>query len=448
MKYRGKIRMLALLVGLTMASWAIVAWNEWLPPLSAEQKAALAAMRQPNQDAVGQRNAWELFWLLPYEVPEAERAEVLRQDFAALDALAVNNQQGTESVAEGRYPRRWPKDAPRHRFCSSDESCLAMVRSEPAEAAAELASAQSELQALRTLGNYDHVALPHRMSLAAPIPPFGRAISLSLLDAALKFDQGEREAALTQLCADAQSWRQLKGRADTLIFEMLNIRFQQRLLQLYADMRAELPADFEPAEVCRVAFSAPRADERMSCDVYRSEFRFNERLLEPASIQAMQKGDEDSHWLGATGAELLINREASLGLGAQNYWHHCQLIGSASEDEVLAIRPQDNGCGWLGRLFNPMGCALVSIALPAYGDYAKRDQDWADGLRAYALAEWLSLQADPTASFAARPQALRDDAVPADLRGNAVELRRRLPWKSGQASWQLPLPGSRVERAQ
>ena len=447
MNYRGKIRMLALLVGLTMASWAIVTWNEWLPPLSAEQKAALAALRQPNQDAVGQRNAWELFWLLPYEVPEAERAEVLRQDFAALDALAVNNQQGMESVAEGRYPRRWPKDAPRHRFCSSDESCLAEVRREPTEATAELASAQSELQILRTLGNYDHVALPHRMSLAAPIPPFGRAISLSLLDAALKFDQGEREAALTQLCADAQSWRQLKGRADTLIFEMLNIRFQQRLLQLYADMRAELPADFEPAEVCRVAFSAPRADERMSCDVYRSEFRFNERLLEPASIQAMQKGDEDSHWLGATGAELLINREASLGLGAQNYWHHCQLIGSASEDEVPAIRPQDNGCGWLGRLFNPMGCALVSIALPAYGDYAKRDQDWADGLQAYALAEWLSQQDDPTSAMTSRPESLRglQQEVSADERN--VTLKRLLPFRAQESHWQLPLPGSRSASA-
>ena len=437
------IKLGAAVIGLLLSCWALLAWSEWLPRITESQRQALAQMREGNQQAVGQRNAWQLFWLLPYQIPEAERAAVLAQDIAALDAIDIAPPPvDLQSVAEGRYPRRWAKDAPRHRFCSSEGDCLAEVRADPEAAAAELASAQGELDALNRLADYDHLQIPHRPSLASPIPPFARAVSLPLLEAALRFEQGDPTAALTGLCRNAAAWRGLKGRADNLIFEMLNVSQLMRNAQLYAQLRAELPADFALPAVCAQAFAAPRPEERQACDVYRFEFRLNESLMQPGVLEAMEGGEEWSRSIRGWGAELLINQEATLAISAENFASLCAAIPRPIKQSPELRRPADQGCGFVGRLFNPVGCILSAIGTPAYTDYWYRDRDWEGSLRLLQLADWMAEQPDPAAAFAYRPAALDSFEQPLSFADGELAIKLLKP--RSKPLWAVALPGSRV----
>ncbi|MBD8527263.1 hypothetical protein [Pseudomarimonas arenosa] len=444
--WRRRVKWLAGLIGLVMSAWLISMWAEWLPPITEQQQAALQMMRAGNQDAVGQRNAWSLFWLLPYEIPAAERADVLKRDIAELNALSAepDDETGFESSAEGRYPRRWAKQAPAHRFCADDGDCLAQVRADRAAAAAELAGAEAELRALRELGDYDHLAIPHRVSHASPIPPFGRAFALQLLDAALRFEAGEIDIALAGLCSDSLAWRRLKGKADNLIFEMVNIRVQQRALNLYAAMRAELPAEHGVPAVCRQAFAAPSDDERQSCDVFRLEFQLQERLFEPGGFEAFHASDSDGQWLRTIGTELLINQEATLALGAERLAQTCAAIQLPSAEMRADRRVESAGCALLGRIFNPMGCVLADVAAPDYQTYLLRDRDWQGRLQAFQVAEWLATQADPTSAWAARPANMRQIEQALTLSAGVLNMQLLRPFGRQPPDWQLPLPASRV----
>ncbi len=248
------------LLGLVVV-WLGLMWSHWLPRPSAEQASALAQMRAPMAQAKGERNAFGLFWQLDYDIPEAERAQVLAEDVAALDGWRPGQDlEALASRARGRYPSRVAKDAPPLPPCEAD--CLAQVRADPEPWRAALAARQSRLAELGQLAHYDHLRTPFKMSLYSPIPAFQGTGDLQIAAAALAFADGQTEAALSGLCRDLGQWRRLKGRSDLLLSEMISLAWLRNGGRLYADMRAELAAD-QPLPAACVTLGLRRVSGRI-----------------------------------------------------------------------------------------------------------------------------------------------------------------------------------------
>lgn len=423
----------ALLAALALL-WLALSLSGLLPRLSAEQTEALDDMRAPPQQAQGERNAMELIWSLRYEVPVEQRAEVLREDSAALDAWRPEHGNVPTSVAEGRYPTREAADAPALPGCDLD--CLQAVRSDPESWRAALAARASRLQALDDLADYDHLRTPFRPSLSMPLPAFLHTGELKVAEAALRFADGDAPAALQSLCRSSANWRALKGRGDSLIAEMVILAWLRRGAQLYAAMRAELRTDFPLPEVCTHAFAPLQTTSRMACDVFRSEFQMMDLTLQ----REMSSHAGIGGWFDRPAAWLL-NREATAALLAPHYRTACRLLLRPIRE--WPSTPLEVHCPWQQRLFNPVGCVLADIALPHYLDYLKRERDLEGQLRLLALADHLASQPDPAGAFETRPEALMDFEQPIRFVDGELMLDLLQPRSNQTGSIPIALPGSR-----
>lgn len=434
---RWLLRGLAAIFGLVVL-WLAVVWSALLPRIDAEQAAALAQMRAPMQQAQGQRNAHELFWLLRYEVPAAQQAAVVAEDAAALDAWRPGDGALPDSVAAGRYPPREAADAPDVPGCDSD--CLAKVREDPDAWRQALAARQSRLAELRRLGEYDHSRSLHRPTLQSPIPAFNDTGNLQIAEAALAYADGDADAALEGLCGSLADWRRLKGRHDSLIAEMITLAWLRRGGKLYADIRAELPAGHPLPTRCAEAFGPPTPSQRASCDVWRHEFALFENALRPEML-----GDDTEAYFGNALERLslrwLLNREATLALVAPEFRQICTLAQQPVADWPAVQVP---GCRLSQRLFNPLGCWLTDIAAPDYRSYLRRDRDGEGMLHLLQLADWLATQADPPAAFTARPEAFRQFEQPVAFVDGELSLTLLEPRRGQDSHWRIALPGSRV----
>ncbi|MCB1553447.1 MAG: hypothetical protein KDJ14_06525 [Xanthomonadales bacterium] len=443
---RAMLKYLFLAVAVLLFGWAFIQWTEWLPRITPAQQSALALMRAPPERAMGAHNAWELFWLLPFEVPEQDVRAVLDEDIRALDALADGPFKGEfSSVAEDRYPRRFPRPGGPHRICAGDAPCLTGVREDPAAAEAEWTASTSLLAAARQLGNYDHYRTPHRPSLQAPFPNLTQAQPVMLLDVALQFSRGDTQAALARHCADTLAWRQLKGHTDSLLFESVTAAHLRRATSLYADMRGELPAGVALPADCRAAFGLPRAEERQSCDVYRAEYRMLDAAMQP---QMLAQGPGEPAGLDGMRrwfADIAINQKAMSARSAERFAALCAVLDTPSKQIRQAIRAGVHACGVAEKLFDPVGCILSDIASPAYTDYWKRDRDWEGSVRLVVLADALGQAADPSAAFAAAQSLRSGFEQEVRFADGRLGMRPLLVRSEPEGWWSIPLPGSAVD---
>lgn len=420
------------------ASWALVVWSGVLPRTTDAQRQALVSLRAPLENAHGQRNAFDLFWLIDYDIPEDQRAAVIAEDSAALSA-DPNAADGIPSQREERFPRRVPKDAPTVERCAPD--CLAIVRADTQTWRDALAAQQPRLLALRELGSYDHNRSPFPLNFATPIPPYQNTGLLQLAEAALEHVDGDSEAALTGLCRDIAGWRGLKGRSDSLVAEMVGIATLQASARLYADIRAELPLGTPMPPACEASFAPLTVEQRVGCDVIRTEFA----LIDTAFSNL----DRDPYWadespLRTLPGRWLFNPEATLAAAAPGYLEVCQLPMLPIAEWRAAQTPVENWCGWQDHLFNPFGCDIIEMAIPAFGDYFRRDRDAEGTFLLLQLADWLAAQDDADAAFAARPETFR--VFEQDVRFENGELSLDLlePRQGDPRQWRIALPGSRV----
>ncbi|MCK7595341.1 hypothetical protein [Pseudomarimonas salicorniae] len=427
-------RILLLLLALVLL-WLAISLSGLLPRLSAEQAGELSDLRLPPQDAVGERNALELIWSLSYEVPPAQRAEVMREDAAALDAWQPEDGDMPTSVAAERYPRREPADAPKLPACDLD--CLEAVRADPEAWRAAVAARTSRLEALTSLSEYDHQRLPYRLTLASPIPPYQETGSLQVAAAALRYVEGDAAGALQSLCQGTADWRALRGRSDSMIGEMINLAWLRRGIQLFADIRAELPVDFPLPSSCEHAFAPPRPEERMSCDVFRTEFQALEHTLERGPSGML--GPEGS--LVETITEWSMNREASLALIVGSYRDACENLPRPVK--AWSEAPTDLVCPLTHLVFNPVGCYVARISGPSYRDYLRRERDLEGHLRLLSLADQLARQPDPGEALTNHPEWLSNFEQPVRLEQDTLILDLLQPRPYGPASLRIPLPGSR-----
>jgi hypothetical protein len=434
---RKAIRIGGVLGGIVLL-WLALAWTGWLPRPSAEQRAALALLKAPREHAIGEHNAFGFFWLLQHEIDEAEYAAQIARDAAVVATWDLGRPNAP--LPRDALPRRVPVDLAPQQGCGRDSRCLADVRADTDAVRAGLAARQPLFERLDTLGRFDHYRSEFPPALSGPIPPLQDSGRLQLLRAALRYVDGDTDAALAGLCEHMSAWRRLKGRSDSLIFEMVGLAWVRDGAQLFADIRAELPPTHPLPASCDTAFGTAEPFPRQSCDIYRGEFAMVERgIAQMLSGGVREPGDDTPK-----NHNILFNPGATVAASARRFVGLCNLI-----DQPIAGWPSPATpplrCRIDEWMFNPTGCVLNGVAVEAaYLDYVLRDRDGEGQLRALALADWLAMQPDPQAAFDARPaehRAFEQQVTFAD--GElSIELLHR---QGGRAShWRIPLPGSRV----
>jgi hypothetical protein len=428
-------------LAVVMLLWLTVAWSGWLPRPSAEQRAALAQLQAPLDHAVGERNAYGFFWLFHHDVDEARQAELIAAD-AAVVATWTHHSMASELPSRA-LPRRVPADLAPLKGCGNTGHCLADVRADVDAMRAGLAARQSLLDHLAHLGHFDHLRGELPATLATPLPPFQDSGRLQIIRAALRHADGDPDAALVGLCDDLSVWRALKGRSDSLLFEMLSLAWLRQGAQLYADIRAELPPSHPLPASCARAFGSPDALPRQSCDVYRGEFAMFASAVSQFAVSGGSGDDPDT----LLPENFLLNRDATLATLARPMAAVCTLIDRPLADWPEPALPAVR-CRIDEWMFNPAGCALATGASPNYTDYLRRERDAEGQLRLLALADWLALQPEPQAAFDARPAEHRafEQAVSFDAGVLSIDL---LDTQRGRPTqWSIALPGSRVADAE
>ena len=423
--------------------WTGLIVSGLMPRLTTEQRDALAMMRAPNEHAHGERNAFELLWLLPRDIPEADRAQVFTADMAAIDALHPTLSSDLD-LASAHFPRHVEADERMPEGCSSKPGCLAAVRANPETFRSALALRAPMLAGLDQLGDYDHLRTPHRPSLAPQFPEYQQTGPLQLARAALRHMDGDTDAALTGLCRDLRVWRQLKGRSNSLVFEMNVLAWLRGGVRLVADIQAELPSAQSLPAGCAAALAPLVEAEHQSCDVYRAEFAGIDAAMDPCTMFASGPEPGLGDHAKAFAARFVYSGEHTRALLATELAKACAALRSPAV--AIAVETETR-CDRTARVFNPLGCILVDVSLPNHGHYWQREQDVDALLQTHALADWLATRPDIAAAFAARPQLYRTLPVTLAADARSLVLRRLEQRETEDPEFTLPLPGSRIAPA-
>lgn len=430
---------------------AIVLWSvSRLYGATDEQEAALETMRRPwKPDG---RNAFVEFWLLPYDVPEAERAAIAAADMqrmAALPPLAEATKEdsapdlGFPSHAEGRYASLSPSDTDRELLCKIRKSgCLQRVRADLPAYAALVARNQRLFDRIAALSGYDHYRdlLPPRLDVAFPQFQLGNA---SLTQHAYAFARGDTDVALEGVCRDLSTWRRLGANSNSLIMRMIGIAYSTdghgRLL---AEMIAELPRDHVLSETCARATAPAMAAELWMCETMRGEFAFSSN----AASNLSGTGLRGANPFERTTLFLTFDADMTIADMAQGFAPICaqrELERVAADRHDIESRDVD---GWL-RLEcagNIAGCILTDIAGPAYDSYLHRAQDQGARLKLLGTLLWLRDHPEDrrplVVRIADRPQALKSPTRDVEIGRDGRSLRIRQFDAARGEFWEIPLP--------
>lgn len=426
-------RALAVLVGL-FAAYALLLWGEWLPPVPAENRQALALMRQAPERATGERNAFARLWLIQQDVPEAEIESVAEADWAAYRA-----QEASGPVPDFRAPSTEthpPQRIEPDQFCPrAPAPCLALVRADPERARRNLDQHRGFLQRALGLRETDHARYPLQASWYSPIPPLQHLGPVMAMDAALRFVDGDVDAALSDVCSNLSTWRRLRSRTNMLIVDMVGIAFAANQAVLLAEMLAELPAEHPLPASCDQALAPQGAEEFDQCDTWRGEFALSERFLaEPEAWTVAQIMGREQDWRDRF-APLLVNGRSTVASVARDFARLCPAMAELAPHEP----------GLLDRVFNPGGVWLWQVGRTNFAHYGRRADDFATLLQALRTVVWLRGKSDAVAAFQERPTILATprhlieiDVDAAELRWSPLEPRQDEP-----PQWRLPLAASR-----
>ena len=413
----------------------------------AVQREALELIETGSVPPAGD-NAFDLLWLLPYDVPAAERAAVVDADVARMQReLAGPRIDGEpnvsgESTAEGRYRRVADDadDADDLEYCDMRAAdCLDTVREQRAVYAKQLARDAALLARVRELSAYGHIRNRFPPSMFAPFPGFHR-VNISATRSALDFAEGNVEAALSGVCRDVTTWRRLGANSDNLIQAVMAAALVEGNARLFADMLAELSLDHPLPQACVAAFD-PAAIAPDICPALIGEATW--------SFSVMQEYPDTQGFLAALVFDALRTR----AMAAPAYAHFCTDTVRRQLRDDLPLDPAPGmGSPWrLECAGNLLGCQLVGIAIPAFGGYPVRVQDMQAMIRTVDALVWLRGQAEGAAlppetiatALAMRQTGGRDihhDAETAEL---VIKLRGH----GGNIEWRVPLPASRLEES-
>lgn len=379
------------------------------------QEAALAAMREP-MPAV-RRNAFPALWLMPYDVPAAERERVFAEDLRRLRGIppALPGQPPGKrvdaaayvSVAATRFPTPAMPAADSERFCRGHEPCLAKVETDPVGYAALVERHAALLDRVETLHQYDGLRHDFGLRFDMPFPAYQNG-NLARTRHALWFVQGRRTEAFEGVCRSISAWRRIGANSDNLISRMIGIAYGgQTYPALFMEMLARTPRDFQLPSACADAFAPTGAIESSLCLAMRGEFAYQAsavELIERSEVASMTGMSIPDPLLS-----LVHDAETTLGNSAETLGHFCRPEIERDLRADLLMPPPAPPAGWrLQCVANALGCVLGDIAFPDFGAYAGRALDANARLR--LIAEVLRMRADGTApgEVAVRLRAAQD----------------------------------------
>ncbi len=400
---------------------------------------------------VGASNAFIDLWLLPYDIPEAERAAVTEQDIDRLaDWLATRGPAFEEpsipfqSIAEGRYRKAPDMPARGPALCDlNGDDCLDRVRAAPDAYARLLAGQNALLKRHRAIERHDHYRNLFEYSMQTPLPPM-RQMSLPLTAAALDFVQGRREPALAAICAGTAAWRRLGTHSDSLVVRMVAGAILQGNLRTFGHMLAELPVDHALPDACTNAFAEADARELSLCSAMSGEFDMLRSTLH--DLLATVHGRERSRIDRLVPVFLVFDVDRTSAMAADHYGWSCH---DDNRQRLLADLPfdppMDASPGWLACFGNLVGCFLTKAAAPAYYPYQHRVQDGAAQIR--VVARLLELRRNCVGQ-PARACLAGDDAGrrPVHLSDDGGFLQVAMYSDRWGAHWAIPLPPALIDR--
>lgn len=429
---------LLLIVGLWVAA-------RLLGPSSAQER-ALAMMEQPWQPQG--RNAFAAFWLLTYDVPEAEQAAIVAEDARRLDAMlsddgGIGAGMDFESSAEGRYPDLLPSSEDRAMFCVTGADCYRKVADDLDAYQALVQRNEMLLARIDRLSDHDHYKSVFPQHIDSPIPMAGfDSGALRLTQHAVQFASGDQHGALDRVCRDIGTWRQLGANSDSIITRMVGIRNStDRHGQLLAELVQSMPPGVALPQSCAVALSPMSAEELSMCRPMQGEF------LLASSAMAMHMDTAEDSWSRGVESALFYSVDMTKAAIADRFGTTCAPeVLQQIADDVAAEPYVPNAMPWWQCAGNIYGCILGRIPQPAYADYVHRAQDQAARVQLLATLLWLRDSGGQESGMpmverlALRPAELKSPTRDIEVSEDGRAIRIRQFDTSRGDYWQVPLP--------
>lgn len=408
------------------AIWLALVATHWLPRPEPGDAAVMALLKAPSANVDGKHNVFAGLQNFGYEVPESEWEAVAAADVAAFHQLPPGRAYDTfRSTAEGKYPA-YPEIANSGPgLCNIwDPECLPEIRANLDAARSWVAKSASRLAHGEKLLAYDYYRYGFTPRVDSPIAPVGGYFPPLLTSVALLHIDGDSVGAFDRLCRHAAGWRQFRAHTDLMIMDMLGIALVTGASRLYAEMLAEMPADF--VAPCPQVF-APLLDAELDqCAISRFEFRSMENSLDTLPPEHV--------WSTVTGGSRTLTH---LFAGLVNNDHAKMLFARAAarfctDEHQARIRmrsaaalPVQPVCGMTAKIFDPLGCWISGASID-YDPYYFRVLDFDARLK--LMSTLISLHGlDPAAAkaaFDARPDSLRspEHEMSIDTRTGTVQM--------------------------
>jgi hypothetical protein len=293
------LKSLAWIVGTLLALILIVvaigAYGRWRGP-DAQGRAALVLIQAPQMQPAG-NNAFPILWLWRWPVPDAQLQAVTDADMSRLRRLSEGPTHNPAwAQVHGDHAailalinyqtearQRWPGDraAIATDLCpiisnSGPLDCIAFVQAHPARVAAALAASRTALHHATQLQHTQYLwsELP-----ATPLQPMASLFApeelaqVALTADAQHFLAGDTQAALTDVCRSAVTWRRLYGNSNNrLLATDVAQQNAGASLQLMAAMLARLPATAPIPPQCLQATAPLAAREVNLCAASQRSF--------------------------------------------------------------------------------------------------------------------------------------------------------------------------------
>lgn len=430
--------------GLLLLALALIWGVSKLVGPSRAERAALATMSEPVE--YKGRNAYAAIWLLDYPVPIGEMDALMAEDVRRFAATPMSDGEDKmdASAFNTRALQRFPSDAPdaeaRGRLCKNREDCLAKVRADLPAYEKMLAAHPAWFARAVVATQGDHLRNRFPPRLDTPLPSFASTYAPATLFA-VRFAQGEHEAAIAGTCRALSDWRRLGANSDMLVgWAVAHGYGAMGHGRLLAQMLAETPNEQPLPAECAEAMVIPRAEEIPMCNAMRGEFKF---ISQGAGLlmQAQEQKNNIQY-------NIFYDDEMARAAHAVPFSAFCSAQADAAfkaDQPLTSIAPP--GLYRLQCVSNAIGCILSQIAGPNYTTYELRHRDALAMKRTLAALAWWRAQPDaandPVATLQKLPPEFRSAAHP--LRLNTEQVALLMPALNGERKdITLPLPGTRV----
>lgn len=385
--------MIKRIIGVSVAILFVWVVAGRLAPPTAERRDALRLLNAPMPPVAG-RDGSDALWLLPYDVPASEQARVAAQTRRYLDAAdtlrAEGRTQEREALKDPRaaYPRF--KDLQQADWlCETDApDCLAVVRRDPAAAAAALQDHQRGLAAVDRLLGFDGARLGVAPSMTQDLPRMNGQRRLARTRFALNFVQGDHEGALAGTCRDIAGWRRLGADTDILITSMVGAAYVRQDLRLLAEMLAELDATAPLPEACALALAPSRDQELGLCLAVRGDYRAIDRSIRTIGLPDTTPGARTLY-------RIALDGDHAMAVVAPAYARYCtpaSLAAAKADRSQASLGLSSPRCSLWERVPDPVGCILADSHEDYLWRYVDRRTDLAAQLALMRTVVWLRTQ--------------------------------------------------------